>query len=80
VSFASADLEQSSPFSSSVPLLLSLFLLAIYSVGACVLLLRFFFGPCFLLFFGCFLVVAVGEVLGFELLLCVLSSFVAFSL
>jgi hypothetical protein len=40
-----------------------------------------FFGPCFLLFLGCFLVVVVvGEVLGFELVLCVLSSFVAFSL
>ncbi len=51
MSFASADLEQSSPFSSSVPLLLSLFLLAIHSLGACVLLLRFFW-PLFSAFFG----------------------------
>ncbi len=51
MSFASADLEQSSPFSSSFSLLLSLFLLAIYSLGACVPLLRFFF-PLFSAFVG----------------------------
>jgi hypothetical protein len=43
--------------------------------------LRFFFwDPVFCFFFRCFLVVVVGDVLGFELVLCVLSSFVAFSL
>ncbi len=82
MSFASADLEQSSPFSSSVSLLLSLSLPTCYLLlGGLCSAFALFFWPLFSAFFlRCFLVVVVGDVLGFELVLCVLSSFVAFSL
>jgi hypothetical protein len=56
VSFASADLEQSSSFSSSVSLLLSLslslFLLAIYSLRGLCSAFALFFMHLFSAFFG----------------------------
>ncbi len=81
MSFASVDLEQSSPFSSSVSLLLSLSSYLLSTPWGLVFRFCVFFCTCFLLFLlGCFLVVVVCDVLGFELVLFVLSSFFCFLL
>jgi hypothetical protein len=81
VSFASADLEHSSPFSSSVSLILSLSSYLLSTPWGLVFRFCFFFlAPVFCFFCGCFLVVVVGDVLGFELVLCVLFSFCCFLL